>query len=79
MDPLLREILDKADIKNLMPHQDKIIRKLEESDKSLIISAPTSSGKTLPVIWLAGKYVKEGKRVIYAVPSIALVNEKVSE
>ena len=79
MDPLLRMILSKAGIENLLPHQKEIIEKLEENGRSLLISAPTSSGKTLPVIWLAGRYVKEGRRVIYAVPSVALVNEKVNE
>ena len=79
MDDLLRMILSKAGIENLLPHQKEIIEKLEENGRSLLISAPTSSGKTLPVIWLAGRYVKEGRRVIYAVPSVALVNEKVNE
>lgn len=78
MDELLRMILDRLGIERLLPHQEEIIEELKEG-KNLIIISPTSSGKTLPILWLVGKYVRSGRRVIYGVPSIALRNEKAKE
>jgi len=76
------EILDKAGISELKPHQEEMIRELrkhKENNRGTVISAPTSSGKTIPVILHISDYIREGDRVIYAVPLKALVNEKFNE
>ena len=76
------EILDKAGIDELKPHQEEIIRELrkcKEDNRGTLISAPTSSGKTIPVILHISDYIREGGRVIYAVPLKALVNENLTK
>ena len=76
------EILSKAGINELKPHQEEIVRELrkhKENNRGTVISAPTSSGKTLPIILHISDCIRERSRVIYAVPSLALVNEKFNE
>ena len=47
-----------------------------ESNANVIVSAPTSSGKTIAAEMFAGKTLHEGKKVIYTSPLKALVEEK---
>src|SRR3989344_8059075 len=66
--------------KNLVldPFQEDAIRAIEEN-KSVVVSAPTGSGKTLIADYIIGKYIKEGKKVIYTAPIKALSNQKYKE
>ena len=47
--------------------------------KSLVISSPTASGKTLTAMMAAYKKVKEGRKVVYLSPLRALASEKYAE
>jgi len=48
-------------------------------NKNVLVSAPTSSGKTAVAEYALIKYVKEGKKVIYTSPIKSLSNEKYKE
>jgi superfamily II RNA helicase len=48
-------------------------------NKNVLVSAPTSSGKTAVAEYALLKYVKEGKKVIYTSPIKSLSNEKYKE
>lgn len=50
-----------------------------DSDKNVLVSAPTSSGKTAVAEYALLKYVGEGKKVIYTSPIKSLSNEKYKE
>ena len=43
---------------------------------SVIVSAPTGTGKTLVADYLVERSIQEGKRVIYTAPIKALSNQK---
>jgi superfamily II RNA helicase len=47
-----------------------------ESNHSVLVSAPTGSGKTLIADYIIDRDLKEGKRVIYTAPIKALSNQK---
>ena len=47
--------------------------------KSLVISSPTASGKTLIAMMAAYKKLKEGRKVVYLSPLRALASEKYAE
>jgi superfamily II RNA helicase len=47
-----------------------------DKDCSVVVSAPTGSGKTLIADYIIDKEIKEGKRVIYTAPIKALSNQK---
>src|SRR3989338_3972004 len=50
-----------------------------ESNHSVVVSAPTGSGKTLIADYIIGRDVKRGIRVIYTAPIKALSNQKYKE
>ena len=50
-----------------------------DNNHSVVVSAPTGSGKTLIADYIIGKYLKEGLRVIYTAPIKALSNQKYKE
>lgn len=75
MDPV-SQVLEAAKIKELNPVQEAAVGKL---DSSLIVAAPTASGKTLIAEIAALKAIKEGKKVVYIVPLRALAQEKYRE
>lgn len=58
------------------PVQSEAIRELEGSGKNLIVSAPTSSGKTDIAIFALLQALRAGKRAIYLSPLRALSQEK---
>jgi helicase len=60
---------------NLTPVQEKAINAGLLKNKSLLICAPTASGKTLIATMAIANSIKEGK-AIYLVPLKALANEK---
>lgn len=47
-----------------------------ESNKSVVVSAPTGSGKTLIADYIIDREIKKGIRVIYTAPIKALSNQK---
>ncbi len=55
--------------------QEDAIKAIEEK-KSVVVSAPTGSGKTLIADYIIDKYLKKGARVIYTAPIKALSNQK---
>ncbi|HPB32798.1 MAG TPA: DEAD/DEAH box helicase, partial [Candidatus Sumerlaeota bacterium] len=66
-----------AGVEELLPLQEEaVIRAGVLQGKSLIVFAPTSSGKTLIAEMAAFKKMEEGHRVIYLVPTRALAEEK---
>lgn len=50
-----------------------------EDNKSVVVSAPTGSGKTLIADYIINKYLKRGIKVIYTAPIKALSNQKYKE
>jgi helicase len=63
---------------DLTPIQEKAINANLLKEKSLLICAPTASGKTLVATMAITNVIKEGK-AIYLVPLKALANEKYKE
>lgn len=62
---------------NLLPVQERAIRRYGVLDgRSLIISSPTSSGKTFVGEMAAVKTVMENRKAVYMVPMRALAEEK---
>lgn len=59
----------------LDPFQEEAIRAIGQN-ASVLVSAPTGSGKTLIADYIIDKDIKEGKRVIYTAPIKALSNQK---
>ncbi|MFH1399980.1 MAG: DEAD/DEAH box helicase [Nanoarchaeota archaeon] len=62
----------------LDPFQEQAIAALD-AHKTVIVSAPTGSGKTLIADYLVGRDIKVGKRIIYTSPIKALSNQKFKE
>ncbi|MFH1589890.1 MAG: DEAD/DEAH box helicase [archaeon] len=50
-----------------------------ENNKSVLVSAPTGSGKTLIADYIIDKFLKENSRIIYTAPIKALSNQKYKE
>jgi helicase len=65
--------------KELYPPQEAAVRAGLLEGKSLVISSPTASGKTLIAMMAAYKKLKEGRKVVYLSPLRALASEKYAE
>jgi helicase len=63
----------------LYPPQEKAIEAGLLDGKSLIVSSPTASGKTLMALMAAYMRAKEGRKVVYLAPLRALASEKYHE
>jgi len=50
-----------------------------DKNNSVVVSAPTGSGKTLIADYLIDKYLEKGIKVIYTAPIKALSNQKYKE
>ena len=59
----------------LDPFQEEAIRAIEQ-DNSVVVAAPTGSGKTLIADYIINRDVKRGVRVVYTAPIKALSNQK---
>ena len=59
----------------LDPFQEEAIKAIE-SNQSVVVSAPTGSGKTLIADYIIEKHRNDPKRVIYTAPIKALSNQK---
>lgn len=62
----------------LDPFQIEAIR-LIEAGESVLVSAPTGTGKTLVADYLIDKTFHAGRRVVYTAPIKALSNQKFKE
>ena len=60
---------------DLDPFQEEAIESIENG-RTLIVAAPTGSGKTLIADYAIEKYLKLGKQIIYTAPIKALSNQK---
>src|SRR3989338_9725851 len=74
------EVLQKENISELRPAQEKALNAGLLEGKNLLICTPTASGKTL-IAELAGTktILEKEKKAVYIVPLIALANEKSKE
>jgi replicative superfamily II helicase len=70
-------ILYSTGYENYFPHQNEIIEKINcNDDKNIIIQAPTSSGKTLAISPFIYNEFLKNRRLVYAVPSKAMLFDK---
>jgi ATP-dependent RNA helicase HelY len=60
----------------LDPFQREAIDKLERGQGGVLVSAPTSSGKTIVAEYAIFRALKEGAKVLYTTPLKALSNQK---
>lgn len=74
------EFLNRSGISTLYPPQEKSVKAGLLEGKSILVSAPTASGKTLIAMLAAIKHLVEKRgKVIYLSPLKALASEKFSE
>ncbi|MFH1591329.1 MAG: DEAD/DEAH box helicase [archaeon] len=62
----------------LDPFQEDAIEAIDDN-ASVVVSAPTGSGKTLIADYIINKYLEKGIRVVYTAPIKALSNQKYKE
>ena len=76
----ITDFLQENGISTLYPPQEKSVKAGLLEGKSILVSAPTASGKTLIAILAAVKHLIEKKgKVVYLSPLKALASEKYSE
>jgi len=75
---IVDKVLELSGFDELNPVQKKALDN-GVLDHSMVIAAPTASGKTLSAEMAALNIIKKGKKVIYIVPLKALANEKYDE
>ena len=63
-------------IESFLPPQEEAIKAGLFKDKSILVSAPTASGKTLVAEMAILTSVSKGKKAIYVAPMRALISEK---
>src|SRR5258708_33917378 len=61
---------------DLDPFQREAIEKLEQGRGGVLVSAPTSSGKTVVADYAIFRALKDGVKVLYTTPLKALSNQK---
>jgi helicase len=75
---IVNELLNLKGMDSLWPvQQEALQRGLLDSNKNFVIIAPTASGKTLVAELVIFQILKNGGRIVYLVPTKALVNDKV--
>jgi helicase len=77
--PELMEYVREKGYTELYPPQEKALGAGLLDGKSLIISAPTASGKTMIAIMAAFTKARQGRKVVYLAPLRALASEKYHE
>ena len=78
--PLAIDFLQKSGYVNLYPPQEKTIGAGLLEGKSILVSAPTASGKTLLAMLAIIKHLSEKKgKIVYLSPLKALASEKFNE
>ncbi len=78
-DPIVKEVLKVSGFEKLNPPQELAVKAGLLDGKSMVVAAPTASGKTIIAEIAALKTVKEGRKVVYIVPLRALASEKYEE
>ena len=76
---IVRKALELSGFERLNPVQEAALSAGLLEGKSLVVAAPTASGKTLAAEMAALKTIKEGRKVVYIVPLRALASEKYEE
>lgn len=80
LDPKIQKIIYKLGWERFKPIQDEAIAHLMQTPSDLIISAPTSSGKTeaafLPIISLVAESANTALKILYISPLKALINDQ---
>ncbi|HYS98878.1 MAG TPA: DEAD/DEAH box helicase, partial [Candidatus Dormibacteraeota bacterium] len=61
---------------SLDPFQREAIEKLDRGRGGVLVSAPTSSGKTIVAEYAIFRALREGAKVLYTTPLKALSNQK---
>jgi len=79
MNPVVKQVLEKSGISALNPMQEASLSAGILEGKSLVVAAPTASGKTLVAEFAALNTLKKGMKVVYIVPLRALASEKYHE
>jgi helicase len=79
MNPVVKQVLEKSGIPALNPVQEASLRAGILDGKSLVVAAPTASGKTLVAEFAALNTLRKGMKVVYIVPLRALASEKYHE
>jgi len=77
---IIEELMKIKGITTLWPAQKMAIDAgLLTSDRNFVVIAPTASGKTLTAEFVMLQTLSKGGKVVYLVPSTALVNDKETE
>jgi len=79
VDQRIREVLRRRGILRLYPPQEKALRKGVLEGRSLVLAAPTASGKTLIAELAMALKALRGEKTLYLAPLKALASEKYSE
>lgn len=78
-DPV-KELIDLLGIKELWRTQEEALSQgVIKSTKNFVIVAPTGSGKTWAAAFAMWKALKEKSKVLYLVPTAALISSKISD
>lgn len=81
----MRETLDRSEMKNMpvRTYHGLTLDRFQEqaldaidAGRSVVVAAPTGTGKTLVADYLVDKAMQEGRRIIYTAPIKALSNQK---
>ena len=75
----LRQYFKEKGITELYPPQEQAVRAGLLEGKSLVVSSPTASGKTLLALMAAYIKARQGRKVVYLAPLRALASEKYAE
>ncbi len=75
----LRSFIIRKGISELYPPQEEAVKAGVLKGKSLVVSSPTASGKTLIALMAAFETVRSGRMVVYLAPLRALASEKFNE
>ncbi len=75
----LRELLAEMGIRELFPPQVEAVKKGLLDGRSLVVSSPTGSGKSLIALLAAARVVASGGRAVYLAPLRSLVYERAVE
>jgi helicase len=79
MNPIISQVLEKSGFPKLNPVQEEAIKAGILDGESMVVAAPTASGKTLIAEFAALNAIKKGTKVVYIVPLRALASEKYHE
>jgi len=79
MNPIVSRVLSRSGISKLNPVQEKALKAGILEGESLVLAAPTASGKTLVAEFAALNAIDQGRKVVYIVPLRALASEKYHE